>query len=277
MSAAPSFDDRTLDLLAQDATEGLEATQLAELEAISPEGDLEELRRRARLELAAASLHLALLPADAASRLPAPLEQRLHEAGRRFAKERSGIIARIGPSPASTLPAVSRPSVLGWVPWAVAACFAVVAAWSYLRPSLGPAPSPSPVPFASATQTPASVRQAADLIEVAWTPWDNPQVAGVQGDVRWSESLQRGIMRFRWLPANDPASTQYQLWIIDERGMGQRISGAVFNASNSGEIEVPVEPLIPVRNAAAFAVTVERPGGTWVSDMSRRVVIASRR
>jgi hypothetical protein len=40
---------------------------------------------------------------------------------------------------------------------------------------------------------------------------------------------------------------------------------------------VPVEPLIPVRDVAAFAVTVEQPGGTWVSDMSRRVVIASRR
>lgn len=258
MSAAPSFDDRTLDLLALDATEGLESSQLAELQAAAPGGDIDELRRRASFELAAASLHLAFVAPDAANPLPAALEQRLREAGRRFAKDRSGILARIGPTPVS-----SRRPDLGWLPWALAACLALVAAVGFLRPQGAAAPL-------------AAVPSAPDVVQVAWTPWDNPQIAGVQGDVRWSESLQRGIMRFRGLPANDPRTSQYQLWIIDERGMSQRVSGAVFNASGDGEVEVPVQPLIPVRGVAAFAVTVEQPGGTWVSDMSRRVVIASR-
>jgi len=29
-----------------------------------------------------------------------------------------------------------------------------------------------------------------------------------------------------------------------------------------------------VNKAAAFAITIEKPGGTWVSDMTRRVNIA---
>ena len=259
MSAAPSFDDRTLDLLALDATEGLEATETAELERLAPEGDIDALRRGASLDLAAAALHLALLPVDAASPLPSSLERRLRDSGRRFAKERSGILARIGPSRSS--PSRSTPA---WLPWSMAACMAIATAWAFLRPVPGQGMI-------------ASIANAPDVVEVAWSPWDSPQVTGVEGDVRWSQSLQRGVMRFRGLPANDPASTQYQLWIIDSRGMGQRVSGAVFNASGNGQIEVPVEPLIPVRDVAAFAVTVEQPGGTWVSDMSRRVVIASRR
>lgn len=257
MSAAPSFDERTLDLLTLDATEGLDPAQVVELEAIAPEGDLDRLRHQASLDLAAAALHLALLPADSSSPLPATLERRLVESGRRFAKERSGILARIGPAPAP-----ARRSPAPWLPWGIAACLAFGLMWITLRPATNVA-------------TPAAIGEASDLVEATWKPWDAPQIAGVEGDVRWSESLQRGVMRFRGLPANDPASTQYQLWIIDHRGMGQRVSGAVFNAAGAGQIEVPVEPLIPVRDVAAFAVTVEQPGGTWVSDMSRRVVIAS--
>lgn len=258
MSAAPSFDDRTLDLLTLDATEGLEPAEVAELERRAPEGDIDSLRRGASLDLAAAALHLALLPADASAPLPTSLEQRLRESGRRFAKDRSGILARIGPSRQ-----VSSGPAPAWLPWSLAACMAIATAWAFLRPASNQGMS-------------FSIANAPDVIEVAWSPWDSPQVAGVEGDVRWSESLQRGVMRFRGLPANDPASSQYQLWIIDSRGMSQRVSGAVFNAAGTGQIEVPVEPLIPVRDVAAFAVTVEQPGGTWVSDMSRRVVIASR-
>jgi hypothetical protein len=36
------------------------------------------------------------------------------------------------------------------------------------------------------------------------------------------------------------------------------------------------KPGIRVVGAAAFAITIERPEGTWVSDMKRRVVIASK-
>ena len=111
---------------------------------------------------------------------------------------------------------------------------------------------------------------------LAWGDWDNPEIKGVQGEAVWCEGQQKGYLRFVNLPQNDPAKEQYQLWIVDERGMGQRISGAIFNAEPDGETIVPIEPGIRVKGARLFAVTIEPPGGMWVSDMSRRVTVAAK-
>lgn len=120
-----------------------------------------------------------------------------------------------------------------------------------------------------------------DTIRVAWQPFDVPglpetEQRNVQGDVVWNDELQQGYLRFVGLEPNDPSVEQYQVWVIDERGMEQKVSGGVFNASAEGEIIVPIEPGIDVGRVALFAVTVENPGGTWVPDLSRRVVIAPR-
>jgi hypothetical protein len=50
----------------------------------------------------------------------------------------------------------------------------------------------------------------------------------------------------------------------------------VFNASAAGEVIVPIDPGIDVGRVALFAITVENPGGTWVPDLQRRVVVAPR-
>lgn len=121
-----------------------------------------------------------------------------------------------------------------------------------------------------------------DCVKLEWADWDlegqAPEIQGVTGDVVWSDAEQHGYMRFKGLPSNNPSESQYQLWIVDaERGMSQRISGGVFDATDSGEVIVEInDPEIPVNAAAAFAVTIEKPGGVWVSDMSRRVTIAAR-
>jgi anti-sigma-K factor RskA len=108
---------------------------------------------------------------------------------------------------------------------------------------------------------------------VSWTDWAGTETPGVGGDVVWDEQEQSGYMRFVGLPANDPSKEQYQLWIIDRRGMEQRVSGGVFN-SDGGEVVVPIEPGLAIEGAGAFAVTIEEPGGVAVSDMSRKSVIA---
>lgn len=119
-----------------------------------------------------------------------------------------------------------------------------------------------------------------DTVRVAWQPFDLPdspaQLGDVQGDVVWNDELETGYLRFVGLPVNDPAQEQYQVWVIDERGMEQKVSGGVFNATESGEVIVPIDPAIDVGRVAVFAITVENPGGTWVPDLSRRVVVAPR-
>lgn len=119
-----------------------------------------------------------------------------------------------------------------------------------------------------------------DSIQIAWQPFDLPDAPAeqrdVRGDVVWSDELQQGYIRFVGLDPNDPNIEQYQVWVIDERGLEQKVSGGVFNASAEGEVIVPIEPGIDVGRVAIFAVTVENPGGTWVPDLSRRVVVAPR-
>lgn len=119
-----------------------------------------------------------------------------------------------------------------------------------------------------------------DAIQIAWQPFDLPDAPAeqrqVRGDVVWSDSEQRGYIRFVGLSVNDPDIEQYQVWVIDERGLEQKVSGGVFNVSDEGEIIVPIKPGIDVGRVALFAVTVENPGGTWVPDLSRRVVVAPR-
>jgi hypothetical protein len=119
-----------------------------------------------------------------------------------------------------------------------------------------------------------------DTIRVAWAPFDLPDAPAeqrqVQGDVVWNDELQHGYLRFVGLEPNDPDIEQYQVWIIDERGLEQKVSGGVFNATADVEIIVQLEPGIDVGRVALFAVTVENPGGTWVPDLTRRVVVAPR-
>lgn len=125
---------------------------------------------------------------------------------------------------------------------------------------------------ADSPATPANFGPNA-VVSASWSDWDSPEVAGVRGEVTWCEQGQFGTMRFTGLPVNDPAKERYQLWIIDSRGMSQRISGGVFDSTGS-EVLVRIDPGIRVCGAQAFAVTIERPEGVWVSDMTRRVTIA---
>ncbi len=117
-------------------------------------------------------------------------------------------------------------------------------------------------------------------VRLAWQPFNLPdapaELLDVSGDVVWNDELEQGFLRFVGLDPNDPRVEQYQVWVIDERGMEQKVSGGVFNSTDKGEIIVPIHPGIDVRRVAVFAITIEEPGGTWVPDLRRRVVIAPR-
>lgn len=138
----------------------------------------------------------------------------------------------------------------------------------------------TPIDPAELRQNRKRLLEVPDTVRVAWQPFDLPdapaeQRESVRGDAVWNDQLQIGYLRFEGLRPNDPATEQYQVWVIDERGMEQKVSGGVFNATAEGEVIVPIEPGIDVGRVAVFAVTVENPGGTWVPDLKRRVVVAA--
>lgn len=284
----PANRDRLLDLLADDATLGLSGQERAELDAL-----LRDFpgANDGSMERAAAAADLAMGGGGRAfESMPSHLRAKILADGERIA---SGYAAsRTGPArmaitagsagagrDVARLGRTNRVAVAGWL---AAAAAVVIAAMGWMRPS-GVSPAPNYVPpWVNETSSEARGRllaSADDAVVIPLGEWDNPEQPGVTGDVVWSESAQRGYLRLAGLKPNDPSVEQYQLWIVDSRGMGQRISGALFDAKPdpaTGEVIVEIEPQIATQGAAAFALTIEKPGGVWVSDMTRRVVIGAK-
>ena len=85
-------------------------------------------------------------------------------------------------------------------------------------------------------------------------------------------------MSFEDLAANDPAQNQYQLWIFDPTRADweqKPVDGGVFDVAPDGTSIVRIDPKLPVRETALFAVTLEVPGGVVVSKRERLVLTAA--
>ena len=261
MNSAPL--PRRDELLADRATQGLSREEMAELAAIlAAEGDQDDVS----LDFAAAALDLAM--AGSEQELPAALQDKLIAAGERFG---GGVMPQTRRST----------SVLGRIGWLAAAAGFALAGWAMW--GRGPsAPLVAPSPLAARAEL---LAHADDAVTIPWTDFVSldeaklpPEITGIKGDVVWSDRKQEGYLRLVGMKPNDPRVEQYQLWIVDaQRGLSQRISGGVFDVASGGEVVVPIaKPAIAVNKAAAFAVTIEKPGGTWVSEMTRRACLAMR-
>lgn len=277
--------ERILDLLCDQATLGLSDAERAEFDALLSE--FPELNDGS-FERAAAAADLAYSVGASVEPMPAHLMRSIQAEGERIVAE----MARRNAPPVPlkfTASNRERPAMasarndsLRMAGWLAAAAALVLAAIGWLRPA-NPGTAPNDIPPV-ATRSAAEVRQqllasATDAVLIKMADWDNPEQPGVTGDVVWSETEQTGFLRLSGLKPNDPTIEQYQLWIVDSRGMGQRISGALFDAKPdpaTGEVIVRIEPRIATLGAAAFALTIEPPGGVWVSDMTRRVVIGAK-
>lgn len=261
------------DLLADAAVFGLTPDERAELDALlaaDPSAD------PAAFERLAADVARTL--ADDAPPLPPELAARIAAAAGAFLpaipvpdEQPATAAVPVSPGVSPAPPAEVRPrrvrEFAGWA--AAAACLvAAVGVWRSTRPAAVPTPAESrEILLASATP---------DVLRLDWTATKDPAAAGATGDVVWSTSAQRGYMRFRGLEPNDPARTQYQLWIFDA-GRDDRypVDGGVFDVPpDGGEVVVPVRPAVRVGSPVLFAITVEKPGGVVVSTRERLPLLA---
>ena len=241
--------DRLVELLATQATEALGADERAEVQALLAEAS----------DVNPDEFDLAAAAVDA---LPDPLAQRLRVQAEGFRSPRtSGAVA---PKAAPRRVPARRWRAL---PWTIAA--ASVAGMLYFASPAGEAPRDQ------ARQ--ALLERAADVLQLEWSATEDPlALAGVSGDVVWSNSEQAGYMRFAGLAPNDPAVGQYQLWIFD-RAQDERypVDGGVFDVPSGGEALVPIAAKLPVAQPYLFAITFEKPGGVVVSSRERLVLLAS--
>jgi hypothetical protein len=217
-------------------------------------------------ELAAAAVDLATLLREP---IPEKLRARLEQAVIPFAER----VRRRDPSRS------------GWL--AAAACALVAAAgwWCFLTKSVSPvvvervvpappsAPPTPPLPAPLETQRAELLRRAKDVVTSPWTPTKDPAAVSVWGDVVWSQSEQRGFMRFHGLAPNDPGIAQYQLWVFDKAQM-HPVDGGVFDVNEAGDVTVAITAKLQVRDPQLFAITIEKPGGVVVSKKEHIVVTA---
>lgn len=158
-----------------------------------------------------------------------------------------------------------------WIAW-VACAAAVLLAVGLWQSDRGYERLQS-VPYAQARDR--LIAQATDVIQVEWTPGKTPFANPVRGDIVWSSDQQMGFMRFDGMPVNDADLEQYQLWIIDPARDDEPIDGGVFDISSVGEVTIPIDAKLGVIRPAAFAITIEKPGGVVVSTQERLPLLAA--
>lgn len=271
-------DEAMVDLLIKQVTEGLSPVEQRALDVMDSELASAYLRD---LERAAAAVTLAGSTGEAS--LPAALSARIaQQAAEHFA--RPGKVAELGESRSAAADGVNRFG--GYYGWLAAAACLVLAIFGWERAPVPVPPvavvTPAPVvetpPEKAAPPTLAEERAAllakADSLKISLGATKDPAAAGVSGDVVWDPVTQRGFLHFAGLAANDPATHQYQIWIFDAgRDKRYPVDGGVFDVpANAGEVVIPFRASLMVRKPAAFAVTLEKPGGVVVS--GREHVIA---
>jgi hypothetical protein len=297
MAAQFPADDRVCDLLVSRATEGLapaEQEELNQLTANYPDLDPDELDRVAA-SLAVSGLRIEPMPATLRARIEA-------DAQAWFANREA---PRAAPAPAAVvthLPVRPRP-VTAWGGWFAAAAALVLAVTGWLQVdrlnedrsalaarqaaleasvtrlerSLGDKEAElSALQASPPDQLLAALEARPDTRILPWSATDDPAAGGAQGAVVWNGAEQAGLMRFRGLQPNDPATSQYQLWIFDaERDDRFPVDGGVFDVPpDADEVWVPIRARLPVGEAVLFAITVEPPGGVVVSSRERIALVA---
>lgn len=284
-------DDAMVDLLVKQVTEGLSPAEQRELDVLDTARVIEELRR---FERAAAALSLA---GTALEKPPAALLVTVERQAAELLAANT-VVQFKAPAPGTARapepPAAgigSRSGTWGWL--AAAACL-VLAVMGWLRspqvivapvdtaqvnpPSVVPAePPPAPRP----PPTPAEARDAmlarADSVKVTLGATKDPAAAGVTGDAVWDPASQMGFLHFVGLASNDPSVRQYQIWVFDgTRDKRYPVDGGVFDVpAGASEVVIPIHTALSIRQAKAFAVTVEKSGGVVVSGLGHVVALGA--
>ena len=306
MSDAPQDqpDEAMVDLLIKQVTEGLSPAEQRALDVMDSELASAYLRD---LERAAAAVTLA--GSTGGEPLPAALSVRIAQqaaehfaaaehiaspgnvasnnvadltAARTAAAEKARVQPSVAPSPAPT-----RAVRFGGYGWLAAAACLVLAIFGWERSPaplppvavVAPPPVALPPPAQPAPPTAAEERAAllakTDSLKIPLGATKDPAAAGVTGDVVWDPVTQRGFLHFAGLAPNDPAVHQYQIWIFDAgRDKRYPVDGGVFDVpANASEVVIPIRASLMVRKPAAFAVTVEKPGGVVVSGREHVVAL----
>jgi hypothetical protein len=183
----------------------------------------------------------------------------------------SGLTAKLKgsiPRPVEQVATRTTGGLVPWLGWAVAACLMLLLIVSKREDSSVVVQVEPPVVEV--------LGDAPDAVRLAFAGAGD-SYAAASGEVVWSDALQEGYLTLANLPANDPASSQYQLWIVDPGRDEIPVDGGVFDIpAGQGPVVVPIDAKLAVRNPAAFVITLEQPGGVVRSKQEVVVALAQR-
>ncbi len=279
--------ERIDELLIDRAVLGIDEAAERELHQLDPRGATEAAHE---FEAIAATAHLAFA-AERPKALPREMRERLLAGIRGNAASRATVQSRAPAAWDAEAAIVNRPPIrivssradfdeapptrlggfFATLGWAVAAAAVLVLAFtttSLNAPTsrgggggIAVAPIVGPV-----EQRQQLIDGAADVVVTHWSATPDSTIAGISGDVVWSQSRQAGYLRIAGVPANTPTEAQYQLWIVDPiRDPKHPIDGGVFDIAATGETIVPIDAKLRIDGPTLFALTLEKPGGVVVS------------
>ncbi len=266
------YDEMLTDLLEKRAVYGLTEDEQKQLDELEGNDDLS-------FELAASAFTLAQL--DRVEEIPASLRAKLVADANEFFADGPENTAVPSPLVETTTPQLNIWNRLGWALAGAAVLALAVNIWlTRVSPTspiaYNPTPTPSPEQLTPGQMRDRLLTSAADLARADIGPGNVKEITP-HGDIVWSDAKQAGYIRVSGLPKNDPAKQSYQLWIFDEtQDPKTPIDGGVFNVSSDGEVVIPVNAKLQVKNPKLFAITIEKPGGVVVSKQEKVASLAKR-
>lgn len=268
--------EKMLELLADQAAFGLSEQEAVEVKMLLKE--FPEWENDNSFELTAAAISLANL--DTSEPMPAHLRTKiLADSEKYFASQEK---AEEKEEYQKTFSFEPKRSIFDWLGWAFAGLFLAVLAiniWTTRNQNQPIVQNPpniqTPTPELTAKQKFEQILASANKIQAEWTQPKPDETNPLSGDIVWDNAKQEGYMRFRGLPVNDANKETYQLWIFDENQDEKTpIDGGVFDVNEKGEVIIPINAKLKVKNPKMFAVTVEKPGGVVVSKREKIVALA---
>ena len=248
-----------LELLAIRATEGLNAEQARRLQELLAEHGQQDTDGF-DLAAAAAANAFGIESVRDVDDAPETLKAKLRDDADGFFDSKDDNVVELRPKPRSL-------TQWNWG-WATAAALALVLLATNVV-ELDSAPA-----LEAAREE--LLADANGTVLLPWATPEDPAYAQVRGDVVWNDDRQEGYMLLTGMPANDPATSQYQLWVVDPDRDGNPVDGGVFDIpAGTSTVVIPIDAKLAVDDPVAFAITREQPGGVVVSNGPLLVVASS--
>lgn len=237
-----------IELLVQRATEGLDRQQEERLQALLKEHGFEDVPDF-DLAAAAAASAFGLKNERDYEEAPDGLKAMLRDDAERFFGRQDDKVVELRPRE-------PRRASWNWG-WATAAALAV----ALLATNI--------VEFGTTDYEAARQQLIAEregTVVIPWATPRDPDYVQVEGDVVWNDARQEGYLLLTGMPVNDPATSQYQLWVVDPDRDSNPVDGGVFDIpADQSTVVVPIDAKLAVSNPGVFAITREKPGGVVVS------------